>query len=154
MVFMKLFKDIRIYLIIILSILCILATVQFAISVLPIKILILVILVFAFLVTFFSALVYQRNKVFRYIGMLLLVVFIAIGGYGNYMLNKTIGVLNKIASNDANTVRYSIITLNENVKDSDIDPSLHDLSAYGDESYGIVMVGNTANNSDVIKAIG
>ena len=150
---MKLFKDIRIYLIIILSILCILATVQFAISVLPIKILILVILVFAFLVTFFSALVYQRNKAFRYIGMLLLVVFIAIGGYGNYMLNKTMGVLNKIVSNDANTVRYSIITLNENVKDPDIDPSLHDLSAYGNESYGIVMVGNTANNSDVIKAI-
>lgn len=150
---MKLFKDIRIYLLILLALLCLLAVFQFSTSVLSWKYLILVILVFMFLVTFLAALCYQKSKAFRYIGMIMLVIFVIIGGYGNYTLYKTKGVLSLISSLSTNSVRYSVLTLNENVTDNDVDPSKHDLSDYSNKEYGIIMVGNTANNSDVIKAI-
>lgn len=151
---MKRLKDIRLYLLIILALLCLLAIVQFSTSILSFKYLVLVILIFMFLVTFLAALCYQKNRAFRYIGMTMLIVFIFIGGYGNYTLYRTKGVLSFISANSANYARFSILVLNENATDPNADPSKHDLSDYSDKTYGIIMVGNTANNSDVIKAIG
>ena len=148
---MKLFKDIRFYLLIIFTALCVLAVWQFAKTVLPLKFLILVILVFLFLITFFAALCYQRGKFFRVVGIILTVVFIGIGSYGNVLLSHTSDVLTKITTSGA-TIDYTVLTLNENVK-GEVKENEADLSAYKNMSFGIMELGNTTHNRDVVEDV-
>ncbi len=145
---MKLFKDIRFYLLVIFIILCLIASWQFAKTVLPLKFLILVVLVFLFLITFFAALMYQKNKAFRVIGILLVVVFIGIGAYGNVLLSHTTDVLGKITSSSA-SIDYALVTLNENV----LDEESEELAPYRDMSFGIMELGNTSHNRDVVEEV-
>ena len=150
---MKVFKQLRFYLILILVVSLGYLAYQADVFGMPDKYLILLVLAFITIFTFVSSIAYQRNKIIQKIGIVLMVITIGASAYGNTVASQVHDTLKAMEKNaeEKNVVGYSVIV--NKVYDTENGESVPRLQSHKNKAYAVLETGNTTFNRDVIALV-
>ena len=150
---MKLFKQLRFYLLILLAAMLAYFTYQINTFGLPNKYLILIALVFLTIFLLMVSICYQRSKIVKNIGIVLTIVCIACVGFGNNFALQTLDALKLMNENaeNSNNSYYSVII--NKIYDVENNESIPELKNMQNRKFGVLEMGNTAYNRDVISLV-
>ena len=148
---MKIFKDLRFYLIIALSLVSVYLLQKLTIFAFPKIYYILGGLVVLALVLILVLMVYAKHKALRVIAIVLLLLFTSAFGYASTIVDNVYTAIKQFEENakQKSKLQYSVI-INGTFKDDETVPSLID---YKDGNFAVLEAGNTSYNHEVVEMI-
>lgn len=150
---MKVLKQLRFYLLLALASLIIYLLIQVYELALPIKLFILVILLFTTVFSLCLCLSYQTKKWIQWLGIVITIISCVGVYYSGDVFNEIHDTLVALEDNSKEDISINYDVIINKTYDLENGEVVPDLLELGDKKFGVLEMGNTSYNRDIIKDI-